>query len=97
MSTIELAVAIIGAGTAGMTACGGALEHPDRVIVIESAVYDTTRAQVGCMPSKLLIAAAGVSHQIDIAGVFGISVMNKAIIEARLASDSSDRFCSGAA
>lgn len=79
MNTIEVKVAIIGAGTAGMTAYRATLEHTDSVIVIESAAYGTTCARVGCMPSKLLIAAAEVSHQIDSAGIFGINVMGKAV------------------
>jgi dihydrolipoamide dehydrogenase len=44
MNSIEVDVAIIGAGTAGMTAYRVALEHTDSVIVIESAVYGTTCA-----------------------------------------------------
>lgn len=84
MNTIEVDVAIVGAGTAGMTAYRAALEHTDSVIVIESGVYGTTCARVGCMPSKLLIAAAEVSHQIDHAGIFGIDVAGKAVDGAKV-------------
>ena len=69
---IETDVAIIGAGTAGMSAYRAALEHTPRVLVIESGVYGTTCARVGCMPSKLLIAAADAAHGIDTAGRFGV-------------------------
>ena len=72
-------VAIIGAGTAGMSAYRAVREHTDSVVVIESGVYGTTCARVGCMPSKLLIAAAEASHQIDQAPIFGIDVANKHI------------------
>ncbi len=65
MEQRKVDVAIIGAGTAGMTAYRQAREHTDNLLVIESGVYGTTCARVGCMPSKLLIAAAEVSHQID--------------------------------
>lgn len=95
MNTIEVDVAIIGAGTAGMTAYRAAREHTDSVIVIESGVYGTTCARVGCMPSKLLIAAAEVSHQIDIAGIFGIDVVGKTIDGAnvmRRVQSERDRF-----
>jgi dihydrolipoamide dehydrogenase len=61
-NVIETDVAIIGAGTAGMTAYRAALAHTPRVLVIESGVYGTTCARVGCMPSKLLIAAADAAH-----------------------------------
>ncbi|MFK7862964.1 MAG: dihydrolipoyl dehydrogenase [Pseudohongiellaceae bacterium] len=79
MEIREVDVAIIGAGTAGMTAYRAAREHTDNVVVIESAVYGTTCARVGCMPSKLLIAAAEVSHQIDHSAQFGIDVSHKSV------------------
>ena len=88
-------VAIIGAGTAGMSAYRAVREHTDSVVVIESGVYGTTCARVGCMPSKLLIAAAEVSHQIDQAQQFGIDVSGKQIagerVMARVKSER-DRF-----
>jgi len=88
-------VAIIGAGTAGMSAYRAVREHTDSVVVIESGVYGTTCARVGCMPSKLLIAAAEVSHQIDQAQQFGIDVSSKQIagerVMARVKSER-DRF-----
>jgi dihydrolipoamide dehydrogenase len=79
MELKEVDVAIIGAGTAGMTAYRAAREHTDSVLVIESGVYGTTCARVGCMPSKLLIAAAEISHQIDNSAQFGIDVESKSI------------------
>lgn len=79
MNTKEVDVAIIGAGTAGMSAYRAATEHTGNVVVIESGVYGTTCARVGCMPSKLLIAAAEISHHIDSAEQFGIEVTGKSI------------------
>ncbi len=67
-------VAIIGAGTAGMAAYRAALRHTERVVLIESGVYGTTCARVGCMPSKLLIAAAEAAHSARHAGRFGVNV-----------------------
>ena len=84
MKDLRVDVAIIGAGTAGMTAYRGALAHTDSVVVIESGPYGTTCARVGCMPSKLLIAAAEVAHQIDGASQFGIDVDGKHIDGARV-------------
>ncbi len=51
-------VAIIGAGTAGMRAYREASQVTDDIALIEDGPYGTTCARVGCMPSKLLIAAA---------------------------------------
>lgn len=73
MQTQDVDVAIIGAGTAGMTAYRSARAHTDRVVVIEDGPYGTTCARVGCMPSKLLIAAAEAAHGIAGAGRFGIA------------------------
>ena len=72
MQTLKTDVAIIGAGTAGMTACRSALEHTGRVLVVEGGPYGTTCARVGCMPSKLLIAAADAAHAIADAPAFGV-------------------------
>ena len=79
MKIREVDVAIIGAGTAGMTAYRSALEYTDSVVVIESSHYGTTCARVGCMPSKLLIAAAEVNHQVHSAAQFGIDVASSAV------------------
>ncbi len=70
----ETDIAIIGAGTAGMAAYRAALRHTERVVLIESHVYGTTCARVGCMPSKLLIAAAEVAHSARHAGDFGVNL-----------------------
>ena len=69
---LQTDVAIIGAGTAGMSAYRAALAHTPKVLVIEGGVYGTTCARVGCMPSKLLIAAADAAHAITDAGRFGV-------------------------
>ncbi len=72
MNHRQVDVAIIGAGTAGMTAYRSALEHTDKVVVIEDGPYGTTCARVGCMPSKLLIAAAEAAHGVAQAHRFGV-------------------------
>ena len=72
MNNINVDVAIIGAGTAGMGAYNAALKHTARIAVIESGQYGTTCARVGCMPSKLLIAAADSAHRVLQAPLFGV-------------------------
>lgn len=74
MKSIKTDVAIIGAGTAGMGAYRAAKKHTDSVLLIESGVYGTTCARVGCMPSKLLIAAAERAHEIETAEPFGVKL-----------------------
>ena len=84
MEVRKVDVAIIGAGTAGMTAYRAARKHTDNLLLIESGVYGTTCARVGCMPSKLLIAAAESSHAVDQAETFGISVAGKTVDGSRV-------------
>ncbi|WP_317203142.1 dihydrolipoyl dehydrogenase [Janthinobacterium sp.] len=72
MKTIRVDVAVIGAGTAGMTAYRSARKHGKRVVMIEGGAYGTTCARVGCMPSKLLIAAAEAAHAVAAAPAFGV-------------------------
>ena len=67
-------VAIIGTGTAGMGAYREARKFTDSIALIEGGHYGTTCARVGCMPSKLLIAAAEAAHGAKHAGVFGLNV-----------------------
>jgi len=72
MNKREVDVAIVGAGTAGMVAYQRARKKTDRVLLIEGEQYGTTCARVGCMPSKLLIAAAEHAHAVKHASEFGV-------------------------
>lgn len=65
-------VAIIGTGTAGMAAYRTALDHTRSIALIEGGPYGTTCARVGCMPSKLLIAAGEAAHGVREAHRFGV-------------------------
>ena len=72
MNSIAADVAVIGAGSAGLAAYRAARSHGGRVVLIEGGPYGTTCARVGCMPSKLLIAAAEAAHMISLAPGFGV-------------------------
>ena len=72
MKQLTADVVVIGGGTAGMGAFRNALMHTDNVYLIESHTYGTTCARVGCMPSKLLIAAAEARHHALHTDPFGI-------------------------
>src|SRR6185436_16674460 len=69
MDILKVDVAVIGAGTAGLAAYRAAKAAGKRAIIIEGGPYGTTCARVGCMPSKLLIAAA---EAIERAPGFGV-------------------------
>ena len=95
MATHSVDVAVIGAGTAGLGAYRAAREHTDRVRLIQAGPYGTTCARVGCMPSKLLIAAADAAEEARHAGRFGIEAGPVAVdgraVMARVRSER-DRF-----
>lgn len=76
MNKRKVDIAIIGAGTAGLTAYNAARKHTDDLVLIEGGTYGTTCARVGCMPSKLLIAAAETAHHASRTELFGIQVGN---------------------
>jgi dihydrolipoamide dehydrogenase len=78
-----------------MGAYRAARVHTDSVLLIEAGAYGTTCARVGCMPSKLLIAAAEAAHQARHAEPFGVHVqdvsVNGAAVMARVRRER-DRF-----
>jgi dihydrolipoamide dehydrogenase len=69
---LDVDVAVIGAGTAGLAAYRAAAAVSPRVLMIEGGIHGTTCARVGCMPSKLLIAAGDAAFHARHAGPFGI-------------------------
>jgi dihydrolipoamide dehydrogenase len=80
---LNVDVAVIGAGTAGLAAYRAARAAGKRAVIIEGGPYGTTCARVGCMPSKLLIAAAEAAHAIDRAPGFGVHVDAPVRIDGR--------------
>nr|WP_199067870.1 dihydrolipoyl dehydrogenase [Chromobacterium sp. ASV5] len=83
MHTLNIDVAIIGAGTAGLAAYRAAKAHGKSAVLIEGGPYGTTCARVGCMPSKLLIAAAEAAHHAGRAAMFGVHVDGPVRIDGR--------------
>ena len=98
MKTLHVDVAIIGAGTAGMLAYRAARAAGANAVIIEGGDYGTTCSRVGCMPSKLLIAAADAAHAVGKASDFGIHIdgpmhIDGAAVMARVRNER-DRFVS---
>jgi dihydrolipoamide dehydrogenase len=65
-------VVIIGAGTAGLKAYKAATARGADTVIVERGPGGSTCTRVGCMPSKLLIAAARTAHQARHAEQFGV-------------------------
>lgn len=67
-------VAILGAGTAGLSARREIAKKTDNYVVIDPGPLGTTCARVGCMPSKVLIEVANSfarRHQFEAMGILG--------------------------
>jgi len=79
MQTIETDVVILGAGTAGLNARRAVAAANKCWVLVEGAAYGTMCARVGCMPSKLLIAAGERAHDIGHADVFGLRLAADAL------------------
>lgn len=96
MRNITVDNVIIGAGTAGLAAYRAIKANHQQALIIEGGSYGTTCARVGCMPSKLLIAAAEAMHSHARLAPFGLqsshepTVNGKAVME-RVKSER-DRF-----
>lgn len=56
-------VAIIGAGSAGLTATATVRRYTDNVVLIDGGELGTTCSRVGCMPSKAAIQVAEDLHR----------------------------------
>lgn len=71
--TRKVDVAILGAGSAGVTALFTLLRAGKSVVLINSGPEGTTCARVGCMPSKALIEVATLYHDRERQKAFGLS------------------------
>lgn len=87
MRVVQVDVAVIGAGTAGLAAYRAARTAGAAAILIESGAYGTTCARVGCMPSKLLVAAAEAAHAVETAPGFGVHYDGVVRIDGRAVMD----------
>jgi len=65
-------VIVIGAGTAGLKAYKAATARGADTVIIECGPGGSTCTRVGCMPSKLLIAAGRTAHEARSADLFGV-------------------------
>lgn len=87
MKTLHTDIAVLGAGTAGLAAYRAAKAAGKRALLIEGGPYGTTCARVGCMPSKLLIAAAEAAHQAAHTAPFGVHVEGEVTVNGEEVMD----------
>lgn len=87
MKQIQADIVILGGGSAGMGAFRSARKSIDSVYIVEDYKFGTTCARVGCMPSKLLIAAAEAAHHPKHTAQFGVHVEGDIRVDGKAVMD----------
>ena len=80
MATNDFDLVIIGAGSGGLTAAGFAAQLGAKVALVEKNRIGGDCTWTGCVPSKALLKAAKIAHEVRTASRFGVSV-NPPIVE----------------
>ncbi len=70
---LEFDICVIGAGAAGLSIAAGASQLGARAVLIEAGEMGGDCLNVGCVPSKALLAAAKAAHSGAEAAKFGIT------------------------
>lgn len=77
-------VAVIGAGSAGLSAVSQIQKKTDNFLIINAGPYGTTCARVGCMPSKVFINVANDFHRRKVFAQTGINGSDKLTVDSRV-------------
>ncbi|MBW6530007.1 dihydrolipoyl dehydrogenase [Sphingomonas sp. RRHST34] len=84
MGSRDCDVLILGAGTAGLKAYKAAAARGAHTLIVERGPGGSTCTLVGCMPSKLLIAAGRAANQARGAAAFGVDTGAVTVDAARV-------------
>jgi pyruvate/2-oxoglutarate dehydrogenase complex dihydrolipoamide dehydrogenase (E3) component len=79
MATRDFDLVIIGAGSGGLTAGGFAAQLGAKVALVEKNRIGGDCTWTGCVPSKALLKAAKVAHEVRTASRFGITANPPAV------------------
>ncbi len=71
--TLTPDLCVIGAGSAGLSVAAGAVQLGASVVLVERGAMGGDCLNVGCVPSKSLIAAAAAAQALRAGGPFGIA------------------------
>lgn len=72
---LKVDLCVIGAGSAGLSATAFAAQWGAKVVLVERAKMGGECLNMGCVPSKALLAAAKVAHAMRNASGFGITAV----------------------
>ena len=79
MGALTPDLCVIGAGAGGLAVAAGAVQLGASVVLIERGAMGGDCLNVGCVPSKSLIAAARLAHQARRGGEFGVGTVSPAV------------------
>lgn len=82
--TIDVDLCVIGAGAGGLSVAAGASQMGASVVLFEKGVMGGDCLNVGCVPSKALLAAAHAAHSTRHADRFGLSVRSDPVDWSRV-------------
>lgn len=71
---IDVDLCVIGAGAGGLSVAAGASQMGASVVLFERGAMGGDCLNVGCVPSKALLAAAHAAHGAEVAGRFGLDM-----------------------
>jgi pyruvate/2-oxoglutarate dehydrogenase complex dihydrolipoamide dehydrogenase (E3) component len=80
----EFDLAIIGAGSGGLTAAGFAAQLGAKVALVEKNRIGGDCTWTGCVPSKALLKAAKVAHEVRTSARFGVAASPPAVDMTRV-------------
>jgi dihydrolipoamide dehydrogenase len=76
-------VAIIGAGSAGLSALSQVRKETSSFVLINAGHYGTSCARVACMPTKVLIEAANACHGRELLAALGVEGVERLRVDRR--------------
>ena len=82
MRVLRPDLAVIGAGSGGLSVAAGAVQMGASVVLVEEGAMGGDCLNRGCVPSKSLIAAARTAHLMRRAGDFGIAAVEPEVDHA---------------
>src|SRR6266581_4578786 len=84
MSKQQYDLVIIGAGAGGLIAAGFAVQLGARVALVEKNRIGGDCTWTGCVPSKALLKAAKIAHEVRTAAHYGVIASAPAVDMARV-------------
>src|SRR5438552_6085090 len=84
MATHDFDLVIVGAGSGGLTAAGFAVQLGAKVALIEKNRIGGDCTWTGCVPSKALLKAAKIAHEVRTASHYGVMASAPAVDMAQV-------------